>query len=326
MIIKVADDFAFELVLRMSKLRHAVLPTLTIKVSHLAVAFTLDLAITAAPTLPFVQAVRLAFPESPEIDLRVSPLGGVDLSSIPGVRSWLQAELKGAMLDYVEPGHIIVNVTSLYGGTCDASPAAAAAAPAAESFTLVPAEEADAAAEGAEGSESGGRVSARAGETGAFSSEQAVARVVAELERLSSLPATQDPAQAPAAGGGRQTGLEGRVRELVRERVKQAANEAAAAATSVSGAAGAEADDGSGQESESGLGGSAAGSAAAAAAAGRSPNGKGGMARPWFQEAGDSPEKQALLAMAGVAKRWWVDNVEKKTRNTGPAVPVAGAP
>jgi len=115
-----SDDFQFHLTLRMSSLKHAYLPSINIRVSQPALAFVVDATLVPTPSMPFVDHVKLTLAELPAMDLKVSPIGGVDLISIPGVRAWLQSELEAVMRPFVNPGYILLNVSSLYGvDTCD---------------------------------------------------------------------------------------------------------------------------------------------------------------------------------------------------------------
>lgn len=115
------DDFEIKLVLRMSSLKRAFLPSITIKVSNLSLAFTMDLAIYPAPTLPFLRIVNATFVDLPIMDFRVSPLSGVDLGSIPGVSAWLQSSLAASVRPYVDPGYFTLNISALYGDPCPAT-------------------------------------------------------------------------------------------------------------------------------------------------------------------------------------------------------------
>jgi hypothetical protein len=71
-------------------------------------------------TIPFLDHINVTFAEVPVVDIRIFPVGGVDLSSIPGVSAWFQSAIRSAMLPYVTPGHISVNVTTMYSSpSCD---------------------------------------------------------------------------------------------------------------------------------------------------------------------------------------------------------------
>jgi len=111
-----APDFAFGLVLRMSHLEHAVLPTISVKTTNLTVGFSVDVTLEPHPDVPFIDILELSLVEPPTVDLRVQVLENrfLDLVSIPGVSDWLRYEIKASCRPFVHPGRVAVNITQYF--------------------------------------------------------------------------------------------------------------------------------------------------------------------------------------------------------------------
>merc|ERR1712205_179730 len=94
------EEFSFVVTLRMTSLKHAYLPQITLRASHLSLALTLDLNLHLSPALPFVEHVDISLAEVPLLDLSVMPLNlgvgdaFIDLAAFPGVGGLLHSELE----------------------------------------------------------------------------------------------------------------------------------------------------------------------------------------------------------------------------------------
>lgn len=102
------------LTLRLSSLRRAALPTMSVRLTNFTLGFTCDLQLTPGPSPPFLKAVNVSFPTPPRVYLRIRAMerGPFDVAGWPGLSEWLSSEINRALAPLVCPGFLEVNFLS----------------------------------------------------------------------------------------------------------------------------------------------------------------------------------------------------------------------
>eukprot|EP00611_Tribonema_gayanum_P001599 TRINITY_DN1116_c0_g1_i3.p1 TRINITY_DN1116_c0_g1~~TRINITY_DN1116_c0_g1_i3.p1 ORF type:complete len:718 (+),score=101.27 TRINITY_DN1116_c0_g1_i3:67-2220(+) len=121
-------DMDIVVVVKMSKLERAKLPTGNIRLSALRFRARLLASIEMVPSFPFVGIAVVSFADVPDIDLHVSLGSGLDVMSLGSADSWVRHALQASLRAYVKPRFMEIELGPSSAAAAVAPPAAAPAA------------------------------------------------------------------------------------------------------------------------------------------------------------------------------------------------------
>jgi len=98
---------------------NSMLPEATVTVSEVAMAAILRFDAELLPDYPFFGNSTISFLELPTLDLAISSFGGVDISSIPGVYSWIKITMTWLLRQYTFPSFASFDIKGWLCPTCD---------------------------------------------------------------------------------------------------------------------------------------------------------------------------------------------------------------
>mmetsp|Transcript_16402 Transcript_16402/g.25588 ORF Transcript_16402/g.25588 Transcript_16402/m.25588 type:complete len:931 (+) Transcript_16402:87-2879(+) len=114
-------DLAVTLVIKLSSLEHARLPSTALLISAVDMRLLLDISLSARPTFPFISSLSISIAEMPKLKVKITPssessgLKGVDLGSLPVISTWIQDAIDQQLLQYVSPRFISLDIPGLLG-------------------------------------------------------------------------------------------------------------------------------------------------------------------------------------------------------------------
>ena len=113
-----SEDMDIEFQLRSSTDGAVAIPDATVSVSHVVLRGKLRMDMESLPNFPFIGNTSIAFHQVPELDMAISSFGGVDLSILPGMHSWINVTLSWVLMQLAHPNYITVDMLPLICPDC----------------------------------------------------------------------------------------------------------------------------------------------------------------------------------------------------------------
>ena len=104
----------------------SLLPEVTVSLSELSLAGTLQIDTELIPDYPFVGNATISFLLPPEFGISIYSLGGVELSSLPGIDQWLNGSISWLLSQYTLPRFASINLQLTICPSCGDPPAPSA--------------------------------------------------------------------------------------------------------------------------------------------------------------------------------------------------------
>ena len=115
------SDLSVVLMIKLSSLDRAILPSTKISINTVDVKLPLDISLNFRDKFPFVSTLRISLSEMPKLKVKITPLSegsglkGVDLGSLPLLDKWIQDSIDYQLLQYVSPRFVAIDLPSLLG-------------------------------------------------------------------------------------------------------------------------------------------------------------------------------------------------------------------
>ena len=100
----------------------SLLPEVTVSLAELSLSGTLQLDTELIPDYPFVGNASISFLFPPEFGISIYSLGGVELSSLPGIDQWLNGSITWLLSQYTTPRVASINLQLTLCPTCGDPP------------------------------------------------------------------------------------------------------------------------------------------------------------------------------------------------------------
>ena len=113
-----SEDMDIEFQLHSSTDGAIAVPDAAVSVSHVLLRGKLRMDMETLPDFPFVGNTSIAFHQVPELDMTISSFGGVDLSILPGMHSWINVTLSWVLTQLAHPNYIKVDLLPLICPDC----------------------------------------------------------------------------------------------------------------------------------------------------------------------------------------------------------------
>ena len=113
-----SEDMDIEFQLHSSTDGAIAIPDATVSVSHVLLHGKLRMDMESLPNFPFIGNTSIAFHQVPELDMAISSFGGVDLSILPGMHSWINVTLSWVLTQLAHPNYIKVDMLPLVCPGC----------------------------------------------------------------------------------------------------------------------------------------------------------------------------------------------------------------
>lgn len=98
---------------------NSMLPEATVTVSEVAIAAIMRFDAELLPDYPFIGNATITFLELPTLDIAISSFGGIDISSIPGVYSWIKITITWLLGQCTSPSFASMDLKEWLCPTCN---------------------------------------------------------------------------------------------------------------------------------------------------------------------------------------------------------------